>query len=70
MVFTVSSIVDVASICLFGLAPLVVFQKAKLHKLGGLRGQINEMRMSVNTFNAENNKLTKSIDGLQAEANE
>lgn len=70
MLFTVSSIVDVASVLLFVLAPLTVYQKAKLKELGGMRGQINEMRMSVNEFSAENEKLTQNIDNLATEVNE
>ena len=45
MIFTVSSIVNVASVSLFALGPLVVYQKIKLHGLGGLRAQITKMKM-------------------------
>lgn len=44
MFVTISILVDVASISLIALAPYTIYQKRQLRKLGGLRGQQNELR--------------------------
>lgn len=44
MVMTASVLVDVASITLFALAPYAVYQKYQLAELGGMRGQMNDLR--------------------------
>lgn len=45
MFFTQMLIVDIASFTVLVLAPVAVAQKRKLNKLGGLRGQQNNLRM-------------------------
>ena len=44
MVVTTSFLVDVASVTLFALAPYAVYQKYQLAELGGMRGQMNDLR--------------------------
>jgi hypothetical protein len=44
MLLSGSLLVDLASICLFGMAPYVVYQKIQLSKLGGMREQQNQLR--------------------------
>ena len=64
MVLTEGHIVDAAcySTCLC--APLIAYQKRSLNSMGGLRGQQNILRESVNEMSAENDKLQGSIERL------
>jgi hypothetical protein len=57
MAMTVSTVVNIACSCLFVVAPVIVIQKAKLRKLGTLRGQHNLLRLEVNAFSAQNERL-------------
>jgi uncharacterized protein YlxW (UPF0749 family) len=65
MALTVDIMVDIASISCMCLAPYAVYQKKQLKALGGMRGQQNELRQSVNTFHAENQKLEQNVTNLQ-----
>jgi hypothetical protein len=58
-------LVDIASLTLILFAPYVVYQKWQLALLGGLRGQQNRLRNSVNRLSTENGTLTRSIDDLE-----
>eukprot|EP00934_Nitzschia_sp_Nitz4_P001167 Nitzschia sp. Nitz4//scaffold28_size193895//53989//55077//NITZ4_001642-RA/size193895-augustus-gene-0.304-mRNA-1//-1//CDS//3329545913//1167//frame0 len=69
-VLIMSHVVDFSSITLMVLAPLAVYQKTKLDKLGSLREQQNELRHSVNEFSRENDALTKNVDELTANVDE
>ncbi|KAG7343426.1 hypothetical protein IV203_021371 [Nitzschia inconspicua] len=70
MVLTVSTIVDVACVCLFVVAPTVVVQKMKLRKLGTLRNQQNKLRIEVNKFAEQNEHLKNSNIQLDLECTE
>lgn len=62
-----NQLADLASVCLIVVAPLTLYQKAQLTKLGGFRAQHNELRKSISKFSAENDKLVTSVDELQRE---
>jgi hypothetical protein len=51
-------------------APLAAYQKFKLNQLGGMRGQQNQLRASVNVMTSENNKLSQNISVLEASLTE
>lgn len=61
---TTSYIVDTACVCLYIVAPIAVIQKVKLAKLGTLRTQQNKIRQNVNTFSAENTRLSSTVETL------
>uniref|UniRef100_A0A7S3LGH9 Uncharacterized protein n=1 Tax=Amphora coffeiformis TaxID=265554 RepID=A0A7S3LGH9_9STRA len=60
-------LVDMASFITIILAPLVFWQKMQLNALGGMRGQINEMRATVNRLKVENSKLEDANTQLQTQ---
>jgi len=61
---TEGHIADAASFSTFALAPYAAYQKRQLKDLGGLRGQHNALRETVNGLTAQNNILDGSIDTL------
>lgn len=67
MAVTTGTLVDVASVCSFGMLPLVAIQKRRIKSMGGMRGQTNELRHSVNRISEENNVLHSSLSGLELE---
>jgi hypothetical protein len=67
MVLTERYIVTLISMAV---APLAAYQKFKLNQLGGMRGQQNQLRASVNVMTSENNKLSQHISVLEASLNE
>jgi len=58
-------LVDLASVMLMLISPVVFYQKHLLRELGGLRGQQNRLRRSVNKFMVENAKLSNSVTELE-----
>jgi hypothetical protein len=62
-----AQLVDLASITLMLFAPYVAYQKWQLASLGGLRGQQNRLRSSVNRLSTENGTLTRSVDHLETQ---
>jgi hypothetical protein len=54
----------IMSTCVVVLAPVVTVQKVQLSALGTLREQQNELRTQINSFNAMNDELTKSIASI------
>mmetsp|Transcript_24117 Transcript_24117/g.39909 ORF Transcript_24117/g.39909 Transcript_24117/m.39909 type:complete len:269 (-) Transcript_24117:1065-1871(-) len=67
LVLTTGHLVDAASYTTVGLAPLAAYQKHQLQKLGGMRGQQNQLRSSVNDLQEQNNILTTSLDKLDVQ---
>lgn len=67
MIMVVAHIVDINSLLMLVLSPLVFWQKTKLQALGGMRGQQNLLRQKVNALTVENGKLTNSIDEMEAQ---
>jgi len=66
---TEGHIADAASFSTFALAPYAAYQKRQLKDLGGLRGQHNALRETVNGLTAQNNILDGSIDTLALQVN-
>jgi hypothetical protein len=64
MVLLEGHLLDLASLGTMLLAPLVFWQKMQLKALGGLRGQVNDMRQMVNRLTVEINGLTGANDAL------
>jgi hypothetical protein len=67
LVLTDGHIVDLASYSTAVIAPYTSYQKHRLKKLGGLRGNINILRQKVNELHEENNVLSGSIDNLESQ---
>ncbi|CAJ1934719.1 unnamed protein product [Cylindrotheca closterium] len=67
MIISALFIVDVSSALIIGIGFLAVWQKGKLARLGGVRGNINKLRAMVNEMTLENDKLTASNDKFQLE---
>ena len=65
MWWTVPLIIDIAGAFIIFFAPYIAIQKRQLLKLGTFRSQLNEMRMKVNNFMVQNDRLTKTITGLK-----
>lgn len=63
-------LVDVACVLLVLLAPFAGWQKIKLRKLGGMRGQLNNLRSSTNRLTIENRELHVSLNRLTATTTE
>jgi hypothetical protein len=62
--YVVGSVVDLMSLCVVFLAPVLTVQGTRLRKLGGLRHQHNLLRENVGRLGTENNKLTISVATL------
>jgi hypothetical protein len=62
-----AQLVSIASLTLMLFAPYVAYQKWQLASLGGLRGQQNRLRHSVNRLSTENGTLTRSMNILEAQ---
>jgi len=60
-------VVDFSSALTIAVVFLAVWQKGKLQRLGGIRGNINKLRGMVNEMTLENDKLTASNDEFQLE---
>ncbi|KAL3933436.1 MAG: hypothetical protein SGBAC_010400 [Bacillariaceae sp.] len=67
MIISALFIVDISSALIIGIVFLAVWQKGKLARLGGVRGNINRLRGMVNEMTLENDKLTASNDKFQLE---
>jgi hypothetical protein len=67
LVLTDGHLVDAASYTTVGLAPYAAYQKHQLQQLGGMRGQQNQLRSSVNELQEQNNILTLSLDKLDTQ---
>lgn len=65
MVLLEGHLIDIASLGTIILAPLVFWQKMQLVALGGMRGQVNEMRSEVNRLQVENCKLVEANTELE-----
>ena len=63
-------LVDLASLTLILIAPLAAWQKHLLRKLGGMRGQLNDLRNSTNRLTVENRELHVSVNRLTNAAEE
>jgi hypothetical protein len=63
-VLVTAHLVDLASVTLMLIAPLVVVQKHMLRKLGGMRGLQNSLRQSANRFMQQNLTLHMSVSKL------
>eukprot|EP00980_Cylindrotheca_fusiformis_P000415 scaffold101_cov123-Cylindrotheca_fusiformis.AAC.18 len=67
MISSALFIIDFSSSLIIALGVLAVWQKNRLIRLGGLRGNINKLRSMVNEFTLENDKLKSSNDKLEKE---
>lgn len=70
MVLTNGLVVDAASVMTMTMTPFCAYQKRELNELGGMRGQQNQLRQSVNQLQTENNILTTSVDQLELNVNQ
>lgn len=62
-----AQLVDLASLTLILFAPYCLYQKWQLASLGGLRGQQNRLRNSVNRLSEQNGTLKRSLDHLETQ---
>ena len=67
MILTEGHVVTTACLSTMVLAPYAALQKRELKGLGGMRGQQNELRASVNTMSQENNILHGSITKMETQ---
>ena len=58
------------SVMTMTMTPFCAYQKRELNELGGMRGQQNQLRQSVNQLQTENNILTTSVDQLELNVNQ
>lgn len=70
MVMTDGHTVDAASLLTMTMTPFSAYQKRELNELGGMRGQQNQLRQSVNQLHTENNILASSVDQLEVNVNQ
>jgi hypothetical protein len=67
MILIDQQLLDISAFCTIVLAPLVFWQKIQLKKLGGMRGQQNALRASVNRLTVENGKLAEANNQLEGQ---
>lgn len=67
MFFTEGHVVNTACLFTMLLAPYAAIQKRTLRGLGGMRGQQNQLRTSVNTLSDQNRILHNSVEKLETQ---
>jgi hypothetical protein len=67
--YVVGSLVDLMSLCVVLLSPILTVQGRKLRELGDLRHQHNVLRDNTSQLHEENNKLSASIGTLAVQTN-
>lgn len=65
LALTVGTVVSMASYMTIGFGPYAAIQKRKLKRLGGFRGQHNDLREKVNVLHAENDRLGENVERLE-----